>query len=151
MSQVLSSIQYIFHWKTSDSNMGAPNVLRTPLQAPSNLVMFLTPAAQTLHKEKDTVGTTRASLSVISKKVVSILLVIFWRQQIGWNYCAGSRRFGLVAWRNTKKKVTLWEKCCSSRDVTVMCYGCYSMPIVFGSTLALLTFVFFLYFFSGSA
>jgi len=30
-------------------------------------------------------------------KVVSILLVIFfWRQPIGWNYCAANRRFGLV-------------------------------------------------------
>jgi len=38
--------------------------------------------------------------------VVSILPAIFWRQQISWSYCAGSRRFGLVAWRNTKKKGT---------------------------------------------
>jgi len=29
--------------------------------------------------------------------VVSILLAIFWRQQIGWSYCANSRKFGLVA------------------------------------------------------
>jgi len=34
---------------------------------------------------------------VVSMMVVSILLAIFWRQQIGWSYCAGSRRFGLVA------------------------------------------------------
>jgi len=30
--------------------------------------------------------------------VVSILPVIFWRQQISWSYCAGSWRFGLMAW-----------------------------------------------------
>jgi len=30
---------------------------------------------------------------------MSILLAIFWQQQIGWSYCASSRRFGLVAWR----------------------------------------------------
>jgi len=30
-------------------------------------------------------------------KLVSILPAIFWQKQIGWNYCAGSRRFGLVA------------------------------------------------------
>jgi len=35
--------------------------------------------------------------------VVSILPAIFWQQQISWNYCAGSRTFSLVAWRNAKK------------------------------------------------
>jgi len=40
----------------------------------------------------------------VKSKVVSILLAIFWRQQISWSYCAGSQRFGLVAWRNVKKK-----------------------------------------------
>jgi len=38
------------------------------------------------------------------QKVVSILPAIFWRQQIGARYCAGSRRFNLVAWRNTAKR-----------------------------------------------
>jgi len=35
--------------------------------------------------------------------VESILLAIFWWQEIGWSYYAGSQRFGLEALRNTKK------------------------------------------------
>jgi len=55
---------------------------------------------------------------------VSILPAIFWQQQISWSYCAASRRFGLVAWCNTKKKVTLSGKRCPARGV--ICYGCYA-------------------------
>jgi len=55
---------------------------------------------------------------------VSILLAIFWRQQISWSYCSGSWRFGLVTWRNTKKKVTLSRKRCPAHGVMVMCYSC---------------------------
>jgi len=40
---------------------------------------------------------------------VSISPPIFWRQQIGWSYCAASRTFGLVAWPNSNKKVSLSE------------------------------------------
>jgi len=75
---------------------------------------------------------------------VYILLVIFWRQQISWNYCATSRRFGLVAWCNTKKKVTLSGKRRPARDVTVLCYGCYANGFRFDSHLADFRFVFFL-------
>jgi len=57
---------------------------------------------------------------------VSILLAIFWWQQIGWSYCAGSWSFGLVAWRNTKKKVTLSEKHCPVRGAMVRSYSCYA-------------------------
>jgi len=33
----------------------------------------------------------------LKDKVVSILLPIFWRQQIGWSYHAANRTFGLMA------------------------------------------------------
>jgi len=62
---------------------------------------------------------------------VSILPLIFWRQQISWSYCAASQRFGLLAWRNTKKKVTLSGKRCPTCGVTVMCGGCYANGVWF--------------------
>jgi len=67
--------------------------------------------------------------------VVFISPAIFWRQQIGWSYCAGSR-FGLVAWRNTKIKVTLSRKRSPARCVTVSCCDCYANGFRFGSRLA---------------
>jgi len=70
---------------------------------------------------------------------VSIFPAIFWRQQIGWSYCASSRRFGLMSWRNTMEKVTLSAKRCPARGVMVRCYG-YDAN---GLTLALSTFIFF--------
>jgi len=71
-------------------------------------------------------------------KVVSILPAIFWRQQIGCSYCAGSRWFSLVAWRNmnTKKKVTLSGKRCPAHGITVRCYGCYANGLWLESCLA---------------
>jgi len=80
--------------------------------------------------------------------VVSILPAIFWWQQIGWSYCAGSWRFGLVAWCNTKEKVTLSRKCCPARCVMARCYGCNANGLRFDSCLA--DFLFFLCFFPGS-
>jgi len=82
---------------------------------------------------------------------MSILPPRFWRQLINWSYCAASRRFGLVAWRNTKKKLTLSGKWHPARGVTVMCYGCYANGFQLDSHLANFRFVFFLCFFSGSA
>ena len=82
----------------------------------------------------------------LNLKVVSILPVIFWRQQISWSYCAARRRFGLVAWRN-KKKVTLSGKCRPAWGATVMCYGCYANGFRFDSHLAdSLCFFFFAFF-----
>jgi len=69
---------------------------------------------------------TYSETDSVKFKVVSILLVIFWWQQISWSYCAANRRFGLVAWHNTKKKVTLLWKRRPACDVTVMCCGCYA-------------------------
>jgi len=43
-------------------------------------------------------------------EVVSVLPPWFCWQLISWSYCATSRRFGLMAWRNSKKKVTFWGK-----------------------------------------
>jgi len=77
--------------------------------------------------------------------VVSILTAIFWRQQIRWSYCADSRRFSLVAWRNTKKKATLSVKRCPAHDVMVRCHGCYANGFRFDSRLA--DFVLFFAFF----
>jgi len=50
-------------------------------------------------------------------KVVSMLPPRCWRQQIGWSYCAASRTFSLVAWRNIKKRVTLSGTRCPARGV----------------------------------
>ena len=86
-------------------------------------------------------GSELQSLSKYKSKVVSILLAIFWWQQIGWSYCADSRRFGLVAWRNTKKKVTLSRKRHPACGATVMCYGCYANGFWFESHLADFNFV----------
>jgi len=69
--------------------------------------------------------------------VVSILSTI---------YSGGNRSAGAIvpavedlvsslAWCNTKKKVTLSGKRCPARGVMVMCYCCWAMPMVFGSTL----------------
>jgi len=77
---------------------------------------------------------------------VSILPAILWRQQIGWSYCAGIRRFGLVAWRNTKKKVTLSGKRCPARGVMVRWYGCYVNGLRFDSRLADFRFFFLCFF-----
>jgi len=82
--------------------------------------------------------------------VVSSLPVIFWRQQISWSYCVGSRRFGLMAWRNTKKKVTLLRKRYPAHGVMVRCYACYANGFRFDFHLADFSF-FFLCFFAGSA
>jgi len=79
---------------------------------------------------------------------VSILPAIFWGQQIRWRYCAASGRFGLVAWRNTKKKVILSGKRCPGRGVLVMCYGCYASGFWFDSPVRDFSFFFL---FSGSA
>jgi len=75
-------------------------------------------------------------------KVVSILPLKCWWQQIRWRYCAASQTFGLVAWRNTKKKVTLSRKCCPVHGVTVRCFGCYA-NLQFHSHLADFHFFFF--------
>ena len=81
-------------------------------------------------------------------KVVSILPPRCWRQQISWSYSATSRTFGLVAWRNTNKKVTLSGTHCPARGVMVRCYGCYANGWRFDSRLTDLHF--FLCFFPGS-
>jgi len=79
---------------------------------------------------------------------VSILPTIFWQQQIRWSYCAASRRFGLVAWRNTvpRKRSLGQENAVPACGVTVKCYGCYALSnhkayfMVFSSTVTLPTF-----------
>ena len=81
--------------------------------------------------------------------VESILLAIFWWQEIGWSYYAGSQRFGLEALRNTKKGhfVRKMPSClwCNGQVLTA------AMPMmVCGSSLTLLTLIFFLCLFSGS-
>ena len=72
-----------------------------------------------------------------------ILPAIFWRQQISWSYCTGSRRFGLVEWCSTNKKVTFPGKCWPSSSVMVVCYSCYANGLWFDSRLADFCFVFF--------
>jgi len=59
----------------------------------------------------------------VKDKVVFLLLAIFPWQQIGWSCCAASRRFGLVAWRNTKKKVTFTTFTWSVLRCLVTIYG----------------------------
>jgi len=76
--------------------------------------------------------------------VVSILPAIFWRQQINWSYSAGSRKFGLVACRKIKKKVTLSRKRCPAGGVWLGVMA--AMLMVFGLTLTLPTFVLFFFF-----
>jgi len=83
-------------------------------------------------------------------KVVSILPPRCWRQQIGWSYCATSQTFGLVVWRNTKKKVTLSRTCCPGRVVMVRCYGCFANGLRFDSPYRL-SYCIFLCFIPGSA
>jgi len=82
-------------------------------------------------------------------KIMSILPAIFWRQQISWSYCASSRRFGLRAWRKTKKKVALSGKCCPARGGMVGCYRCYANSLQFASCLADFRFLFFFVFFQA--
>jgi len=81
--------------------------------------------------------------SIHKNNVVSILPEIFWRQQIGWNYCAGSRRISLGACSNTKKKVTLSRKRCPAHGAMVRCYSCYANDLQFNSRLADFCFLFF--------
>jgi len=47
----------------------------------------------------------KCKFNCVNKLVVSILPPRCWRQHIGWSYCATSWTFGLMAWRNTKKKL----------------------------------------------
>jgi len=68
--------------------------------------------------------------------VVLILPPRCWQQQIGWSYCAASRKFGFVAWCNTKKKVIFSGRRCPARGVMVRCYGCYASGWRFDSRLA---------------
>jgi len=76
-------------------------------------------------------------------KVVSILPAIFWRQHITWSYCAGSQRFGFLAWRNwipTKRSL-----CLENAVLLLVQWLCVmaAMPMVFSLTLTLPTFLFF--------
>ena len=68
---------------------------------------------------------------------------------LSWSYCAGSRRFGLVAWRNTNKKVTWSGKRCFARGVMLTCYSCYANGCRFDSCLADFHLVFFFAFFQA--
>jgi len=81
-----------------------------------------------------------------SSKGSVFLLPRCWRQQIGWSYCAASQTFSLVAWRNTKKKVTLSGTRCPARGVTVKCHGCYAIGWRFDSCLANFHCFFFAFF-----
>ena len=56
----------------------------------------------------------------INLKVMSILQPRVWQQHIGWSYCAISRTFGLVAWRNSNEKVSLSCNRHAAHSVEVM-------------------------------
>jgi len=81
-----------------------------------------------------------------SKKVVSTLVPRFWRQQIGWSYCAASWRFSLVAWRNLNKKVSLSCSQRAARSVVVMLQVWYAIALRFDSYLGDFPFLFSTFF-----
>ena len=128
----LVSVQYAFLWAS-----GAPNSRASPgsphsSYATVSMTLFLMFWAHDI-----------ASTVCISFKVVSILPPIFWWQQIGLSYCAASWKFGLVAWCNSNKKVSLWCNRCAARSVVVMLHVWYVIAFRFDSHLGNFPFFYF--------
>jgi len=79
----------------------------------------------------------------LKPKVVSILLAIFWWQQIGWCYCAASRT---VSWHDA---ITRKRSLCQENVVLLMVWRLcvtVAMVMVLGLTLTLPTFFSLLFF-----
>ena len=65
-----------------------------------------------------------------------------WWQQIGWSYCVTSRTFGLVAWCNSNKKVSLSCNWHAVRSVVVMLHVSCGIAFRFDSHLGHFPFLF---------
>jgi len=77
---------------------------------------------------------------------VSIFPPRFWQQQISWSYCAASRTFALVAWRNSNKKVSLSCNQHAARSVVVMLHVRNAIAFHFDPHLGDFPFLFFTFF-----
>ena len=78
---------------------------------------------------------------------MSLLPPRFWRQQIGWSYCATSWTFGLVAWSNLNKKVSLSCHRRAAHSIAVLFHIWYAIAFQFDSHLGNFSFLFFVTFF----
>ena len=74
---------------------------------------------------------------------VSILPPMLWWQQISWSYCAASQTFGLMAWHNLNKKVSLSCSQRVSRSIVVMLHIWYAIAFRFNSHLGDFPFLYF--------